>query len=466
MGTNCRVRGTLCVGLAASAALIGSTQGIAAPAGPQRLAWTQPSSSAGLRYKIFIDGEAATLGEVSCVAAADGTDCSAPLPDIAPGTHTVEISVADGFGHESVRSQSLTVTIAAPGPSQSSPATLAAAAALASASSSAPADAGSRPQAIPARACAGPGCYNVSLMARGQGSITRLEALGDDAVLMLRDGTDVLVLRSGQVTIAYQLRRDDPRSSAIADIAVDPDFARNQFVYLAVVTTSPQGSSVRLVRAREVGDRLAEIATIVPDFPIGHEVSPRLAVSADRHLYLAIPVATDGSARQPYDGSIVAFTDDGRSAGASVGSPVLARGPEQPATIERGGAALIWLGASDAIGEPQLLRLSGDGTLASSRPMEVGLALSGPAAGTGILDVAFSRPDRGVLITASPRELFEFRLSPDAASFARERIDLGGFEPTAVTTTTGGDMVVAVRDAADPQSVAVLSLRSASVWPR
>jgi hypothetical protein len=375
---------------------------------------------------------------------------------MAPGTHTVEISVADGFGNESVRSQSLSVTIVASEPSQSALAS--AAAALASASSSAPADAGSRPQAVPARACAGPGCYNVSLIARGQGAITRIEALGDGAVLLLRDGTDVLVLRSGQVGTAYQLRRDDPRSSTIADIAVDPDFARNQFVYLAVVTTSPQGSSVRLVRAREVGDRLAEIATIVPDFPVGHDVTPRLTVSVDRHVYLAIPMASDGSARRPYDGSILAFTDDGRSAGAAVGSPLLARGPEQPATLERGAAALIWIGASHAIGTAQLLRLSGDGTLAASRAID--------GADGGILDVAFSRPDRGVLITESPRALYEFRLSPDAASFVRERIDLGGFEPTAVTTTTDGDMVVAVRDAADPQSVAVLSLRSASIWSR
>ena len=135
----------------------------------------------------------------------------------------------------------------------------------------------------------------MSILARGQGAITRVEALTGDDVLMLRDGRDVLLWRSGTAAVAYQLHQDDPRASAIADLAVDPDFARNRFVYLAVVTTVSGSSSVRVVRLREVGDTLAQAATIVSDLEIGDQVSPRLAVTADRRIYLAIPAATAGS---------------------------------------------------------------------------------------------------------------------------------------------------------------------------
>jgi Glucose / Sorbosone dehydrogenase len=449
MGAKIRGRWTQCAGIAAVALLAGWTDGVAAPRAPQRLAWTQQSAGHDLRYKIFIDGQAATLAEVSCVDGPDATDCSAPLPDMAPGLHTVAISVVDTFGNESVQSQGLSVTVAAPAVTQSM---LVGSTPAASPSSRAAADSARATESVPSRACGGQDCYTVSLIARGEGAISRLEALGDGRVLMLRDGSDVLLLRDGIVSAAYQLHRDDPRSSAIADIAVDPDFGRNHFVYLAVVTTSADASRVRLVRVRETADRLAEAATIVPDLPIAHDVLPRLTVAQDRHVYLAIPVATDGSARQPYDGSILAFTDDGRSLGAAVGSPVLTRGPEAPATLERGAAAQVWIGAvADGL---QLFRLSADGSLATARAVD--------AADAGVVGLAFDRPDHGVLIAATSHALIEFQLSPDGVAFATRRIDLGGLEATALTIPTAGEVVVAARDAANPQSVTLLSLRSSN----
>jgi len=452
MGANFRDRWTHCAGIAAVVFLVGSSE-IAVAAG-QRLAWTQQGGGTDLRYKIFVDARAEALGGVSCVDGPGAAECSAPLPDMAPGFHTVALSAVDDFGNESAQSDVLNVTVGSELPSSPPPPQSPHRPPAASASSPDRLDS-SRPEAIPSRACAGQNCFNVSLMARGDGAITRLEALGDGDLLMLRDGGDVLLLRGGMVSVAYQLRQDDPSSSAIADIAIDPDFAKNHLVYLAVLTTSEDASRVRLVRLRETGDRLAQAATIVPDVPVGHGVTPRLTISLDRHVYLAIPVATDGSPRQPYDGSILAFTEDGRSLGSGVGSPVLTRGPEQPATLERGAAAQVWIGAADAAaGGLQLFRLSGDGALAAARAVD--------APDAGVVAIAFDRPDHGVLIAAPSLALYEFQLSPDGMAFVARRIDLGGLEATALTIPTPGEVVVAARDAANPQSVALLSLRSSS----
>jgi hypothetical protein len=300
----------------------------------------------------------------------------------------------------------------------------------------------------------------VSIFARGQGAITRVAALTGDDVLMLRDGRDVLLWRSGTASVAYQLHRDDPHASAIADLAVDPDFARNRFVYLAVVTTAPGSSSVRVVRVREAGDTLAEAATIVPDLEIGDQVSPRLTITADRRIYLAIPAATTGSSRGIYDGFLIAFSEDGRSAGMAIGSPLFSRGVDRPAKLEPGAAGLVWLGAADAPadGTLDLIRFSADGSVATTRASDTS-AMSDPDA--GVLDLVFTGPDRGLLITAS-RSLYGFRLSADGAVLDRALLDLGAFEPTALATTGSGDVVVAARTAGDPDAVVMLSLHSSS----
>ena len=210
-----------------------------------------------------------------------------------------------------------------------------------------------------------------------------------------------------------------------------------------------------MVRVRELADRLAEAATIVSDLQIAGDVMPRLSITADRRVYLAIPAAPAGAARQSYDGLILAFTDDGHSAGGAAGSPVLARGPRQPATLQSS-PGWMWAASLDDAGDGrlQLLKLSSDGMLTATREMESGTAQSR----AGVLDLAFTRPDRGLLIAASPRSLFAFRLSTDAAMLTTERIDLGEFEPMALSAMPSGSIVVAARDATDPDTIVILSL--------
>src|SRR5881227_3460981 len=65
--------------------------------GNERLGWDQRASDSGelatYRYAIFVDGTRSELSQVSCDAlqAADGFPCSAPLPRMSAGAHTLEL---------------------------------------------------------------------------------------------------------------------------------------------------------------------------------------------------------------------------------------------------------------------------------------------------------------------------------------------------------------------------------------
>ena len=69
-----------------------------------RLGWTQQAADAAevasFQFALYVDGTRTTLTGVSCASAASGTafDCSATLPTLSAGTHTLELAsfVVDG----------------------------------------------------------------------------------------------------------------------------------------------------------------------------------------------------------------------------------------------------------------------------------------------------------------------------------------------------------------------------------
>ena len=83
-----------------------------------RLGWTQQAADAtdvaSYQFALYVDGTRMTLSGVSCVRAASGAafDCSATLPNMSNGTHTLELAsfVVDGSTTlESARSAPLRV---------------------------------------------------------------------------------------------------------------------------------------------------------------------------------------------------------------------------------------------------------------------------------------------------------------------------------------------------------------------
>src|SRR4029078_1608308 len=76
-----------------------------------------PSARSTCQYAISIDATRSALAGASCgtIATAAGFDCSAPLPSLTAGSHTIEIAAfaVDGGVLESAKSAPLRVTLRA-----------------------------------------------------------------------------------------------------------------------------------------------------------------------------------------------------------------------------------------------------------------------------------------------------------------------------------------------------------------
>ena len=89
--------------------------------GAERIGWDQRAGDAvelaGISYVIYVDGTRMPLADVACASAASaaGYACSARLPAMTAGAHTLQLAstVDDGGLQESARSASLNVTVAA-----------------------------------------------------------------------------------------------------------------------------------------------------------------------------------------------------------------------------------------------------------------------------------------------------------------------------------------------------------------
>jgi hypothetical protein len=85
--------------------------------GKERLGWDQPAANvselSSLNFAIYVDGTRSVLPGVSCTASA-GFACSAQLPALSPGNHTLEVAafvLDDGAPLESARSPAIRVTV-------------------------------------------------------------------------------------------------------------------------------------------------------------------------------------------------------------------------------------------------------------------------------------------------------------------------------------------------------------------
>lgn len=89
--------------------------------GSERIGWDQPAGDTvelgTIRYVMYVDGARTELAGVTCspTASAVGYPCTARLPAMGTGSHTLEIAsfVQDGALLESARSAALRVTVTA-----------------------------------------------------------------------------------------------------------------------------------------------------------------------------------------------------------------------------------------------------------------------------------------------------------------------------------------------------------------
>jgi glucose/arabinose dehydrogenase len=366
--------------------------------GRERIGWNQPADNpaqlATFQFAIYIDGARSELRGVACppIAETGGFNCSAPLPSMTNGIHTLELAafVQNGASVlESPRSPGLRVSVTA---------------------STAPVDA--------AQAFGG-------TERLADGATLRVEKLADglnapvDAAFAA-DGTLFLAERRGGISV-FANDRPEPFAALrwpdgaeddtpqILSIALDPNYLRTRFVFVVEATPAAGGAALQMVRYREVRGRLGERAVL---FQVPSPVPPAAASSAvrfgpDTKIYLATGAFGGG-------GTLARLNPDGSMPRDQAGSvPDIATGVETVRGLDWDPRSnVVWIadeGDTDA-------HLSG----LSLTPAPVRAAVrvrKRIAGGTGSL--GFYRSDalpsmRGDTLLASPEGyILRLRIDPD-----------------------------------------------------
>jgi len=123
----------------------------------------------------------------------------------------------------------------------------------------------------------------------------------------------------------------------LLDIAVDPEFEDNRFIYLSYLQGSETSSTIGVLRAKldQINDALTDVETIFEGSPGPRtdQIGGRLALTGDGHLFISLGDRWEGARAQDLSdtaGSIVRIRTDG-----SVPD-------DNPFTTETGARPEIW----------------------------------------------------------------------------------------------------------------------------
>lgn len=269
--------------------------------GRERIGWTQPSDAtqmATLDFAVYVDGARRALPGDTCAPTGPATfECSAPLPSLTPGEHTLELvsfTIENGITVESGRSTPLRVTVAAvTAPAPATP----------SGDTSLVTPEGHRLQA--------------SVVASGLDDPTDLAILPDGRVLVAERAGRVRIVTEAGVIERPALELDDvaePEESGLTTIALHPDFERNGQVYVGYTVEGREGLAIRVARLRERGGVLAQAATIARERAPAAQAHVTARFGSDGRLYLGLGAGPDPrdaqDAASPL-GKILRLNDDG-----------------------------------------------------------------------------------------------------------------------------------------------------------
>lgn len=255
--------------------------------GRERIAWDQDllpdGTIAEYQYAVYVNDQRQPLSSVHCAdePGVEGFLCSAALPRMATGPNILEF-VALLNGLESERSDPLSVELAT----------------------------ATAPRSLSDLSRGG---FHAEAIATGLQSPTDLA--------LLPDGRLLITERAGRVRIVEVSRALDNAALVLEDVAVadnlglfavavHPDFARNQFVYLAYTARLENGAATyRVVRAREVNNMLGELAVVLDAIPASAPAWISARFGPDRKLYVGVAACADCGS--PYAGAILRLDDDG-----------------------------------------------------------------------------------------------------------------------------------------------------------
>ena len=264
-----------------------------------RLGWTQQAADAvqisSFLYALYVDGNRMPLSNATCTTAASGTfDCSAPIPTLSTGAHTIELAtfvVEGAVTLESSRSAALRILFSGPS-TFSVPALLVVTAERVQLNLTPVADGLHLPSDIAFAA---------------DGSIFIAERRG--AVRMMRDGA---LAADSALDLSDAMTR--PEGGLLA-IALDPAFGENGFLYALYAVDAPRnGVEFTLARFRYGNGKLTDRAVLLDRTTASSRgASGALRIGPDGKLYVALDSDANGrvaASFATYNGKVLRFNTD------------------------------------------------------------------------------------------------------------------------------------------------------------
>jgi glucose/arabinose dehydrogenase len=398
--------------------------GVEQISGTERIGWDQQAASAAelatFRYNIYVDGTAAELQNVSCAGSqgSAGFACSARLPQMTPGRHTLGLTafIEAGGRLESARSATLTVNLAAQGITSGAPPPM-------------------LPQLTSLTTMDG-ALLQATVLAVGLEEATAMAAAPDGRIFIAERAGRIRVFRDGRLQPAPAALIDDVLATerrGLLALAVPPASSGETHLY-AVYTTA---GGFQAARFRAVGDTLGDRAVVVDgiEAPLARPAAS-LRFGPDGKLYIGLDDAGDlrrsddvGS----YNGKVLRLNPDGTTPSDQAGAtPVFVAGLTSPRGFDWSAAGAMWIADDSRTGEELRVVVS---TAVAARRGDAVARYRLPA-GTGAAGVTFYRsaviPElNGNLLVASAEAAGILRLVIDAASphrlVASERLLTGAF---------------------------------------
>jgi hypothetical protein len=323
--------------------------------GMERLAWDQPAPSfQRLRqysFRVYIDRSASPLEGAECLdsSTSAGFPCSAPVPQMSNGTHTIALAaVADGV--ESTRSPSLIVTM-------NQGRAVVSGRAITDVEETGPTVERRAATGDGARFCIAPdACFTFHRQVTRPRPLAAPVALPDGRLLFVEGARDVRMLTDSTLLHQPALTVVDERVRIIG-LFVDPHFERTRWVRVAWVEESAaRRRTVVVMRFREFDNRLGDAAVVIPGIALPPTGEPRLAQDDNGRIYIAVPAAGDVAAGRMADGGrVLRFSAEGLAWSAGLGAPEFAPGFDDPDTLTVDPSdARLWLAGRDRHGAPGL----------------------------------------------------------------------------------------------------------------
>jgi glucose/arabinose dehydrogenase len=293
--------------------------------GRERIGWDQPAANsaelATFRYAMYVDGARSVLADVTCAqsATAAGFACSARLPAMSNGTHSLEVAAfydSDGIV-ESGKSPPLQVTVTG-------------VAAPVGAAPLQPDDLVTTADGVQ---------LSADLLVSGLEDVTDIAVTPDGRILAAERGGRLRIASDAVVTEALA-----SRDGRIASLALDPDFARTGHVY----AVHAPGPSFRIIRYRLLEGQLIERMPLVRDIPASPDALATLRFGPDGRLYAALD---DGGSQEAavrlseWSGKILRLNSDGSTPhDQPAASPVFWSGLRAPGGLDWTSAtATLWM---------------------------------------------------------------------------------------------------------------------------